>query len=606
MVIIAATFLAYLPAMRNSFVWDDTALVLRDPLIRHWRLVPEAFQEFLFLDATASDFYRPVQRLTFTADYALWGINRTDGKRTNAPDTGDSADTRAVLSAAQPGWHFTSVLIHALAAVALFFFLREWLGPSALNSQLSTAASALWAVHPLHTSAVTYVSGRADSLAALFIFSALALLAKSHADGGLKKGDRAGAWKVIVAALCCLLALLSKEAGVAGLTLWLVWLLGKARASRASWIAFACSAVFVVGVYLSLRLSADRTAPPPSTKTTTLVERAGLMTRALAEYTSLFVAPHDLHMERDITHKPTAQAIAGGVLLAGFVGWALWARRKTPDAALALACAGVAWLPVSNVFTLNSTMAEHWLYVPSAFLIAALAFTARCLRWRVLPVIGAVWFVFLAAQTWFQHEYWKDQATFFNSTIERAGRGKRMLANLAALELEAGHREKGESLLDEAISLDPSAAGFQLMKASISLGKGDAAGAEAAMAKVEKDEFFASEILLLRSSILMLKEGKPHVNLLAIAAAASPRNWTIVRAHPLALDYLGQPGAAYDALLLSFFTRNYRAEGWRTLAHVAEKLGNLDVVRQAYSEAANRDCRDTFSRARLRELQGVQ
>src|SRR6188768_3939207 len=96
LVVIAATFLVYSPALRNGFVWDDTALVLRDPLIRSWRLIPEGFRHFLFLDATASDFYRPLQRLTFTIDYALFGF------------------------AAPWGWHLTSICLHAAAAVALY------------------------------------------------------------------------------------------------------------------------------------------------------------------------------------------------------------------------------------------------------------------------------------------------------------------------------------------------------------------------------------------------------------------------------------------------------------------------------------------------------
>src|SRR6187455_2215082 len=75
LVIIAATFLVYWPAQRNGFVWDDTALVWRDPLIRSWRLIPEGFRHFLFIDATASNFYRPMQRLTLTADYALWNLH---------------------------------------------------------------------------------------------------------------------------------------------------------------------------------------------------------------------------------------------------------------------------------------------------------------------------------------------------------------------------------------------------------------------------------------------------------------------------------------------------------------------------------------------------
>jgi hypothetical protein len=65
LLIIAATLFVYWPALRNGFVWDDTALVLRDPLIRSWRLIPEGFRHFLFLDATGSNFYRPIQRLSF-------------------------------------------------------------------------------------------------------------------------------------------------------------------------------------------------------------------------------------------------------------------------------------------------------------------------------------------------------------------------------------------------------------------------------------------------------------------------------------------------------------------------------------------------------------
>jgi len=141
-------FSFYWPALRNGFVWDDTALVLRDPLIRSWRLIPEGFRHFLFLDATASDFYRPLQRLTFTADYALFGFG------------------------APWGWHLTSICIHAAAAVALFFLaLKLCDGKTAI----AFAAALVWAVHPMQTSAVTYVAGRADPLAALFGFSALAL-----------------------------------------------------------------------------------------------------------------------------------------------------------------------------------------------------------------------------------------------------------------------------------------------------------------------------------------------------------------------------------------------------------------------------------------------
>lgn len=340
--------------------------------------------------------------------------------------------------------------------------------------------------------------------------------------------------------------------------------------------------------------------------TTTLVERAGLMTRALAEYSMLFAAPHNLHMERDITHKPTGQAIAGAVLLAGFAAWAIRARRVAPDAAIALACAGVSWLPVSNAFTLNSTMAEHWLYIPSAFLIAALAFSARALKWSALPTLAAISMAFLATQTWLQQEYWRDQRMFITSTMEREGRGKRMLGNLAGLEFDQGNTAAGKALLAEAIAKDPEFAGFHLMQFNVAMSENDHAAAEAALERAAKDPFFAAEVLLLKSSLHMAKTGKPRLDLMAEAVTAAPRNWTIVRALPLTLDALGKTSNAYNELLRTVTARAYRAEGWRTLAMLAEKLGNAPVAMKAYGEAANSDCRDAFSRARIRELQGLQ
>src|SRR2546421_7500036 len=100
LILLVAVFAAYVPALLNGFVWDDTALILRDPLIRSWRLIPEAFNHFLFVDATASDFYRPLQRFTYTLDYAAFAFR-------SGP------------------YHAASILWHAAAAIALFVFAEE-------------------------------------------------------------------------------------------------------------------------------------------------------------------------------------------------------------------------------------------------------------------------------------------------------------------------------------------------------------------------------------------------------------------------------------------------------------------------------------------------
>ncbi|HEY5035748.1 MAG TPA: hypothetical protein VII74_01300, partial [Chthoniobacterales bacterium] len=123
----------YAPALRDGFVWDDRALVLGDPLIRSWRLAWEGFQHFLFVDAGGSDFYRPLQRLSYLFDYAVFVFS-------------------------PGGYHLLSILWHAAGAVALFFFGEELLGfcgvEMARRQIIALLAALVWLVHPVQSAAV--------------------------------------------------------------------------------------------------------------------------------------------------------------------------------------------------------------------------------------------------------------------------------------------------------------------------------------------------------------------------------------------------------------------------------------------------------------------
>src|SRR5437763_6284265 len=129
-------FVAHAPALRATFVWDDTALVLRDPLIRSWRLIPEGFQHFLFIDATPSNFYRPLQRLTYTLEYWTFAF--------------------------RPGpYHLTNILLHAATAISLCIFALAFFRVYHVDERKSLGTAAIaslaWALHPLHSGVIDYV-----------------------------------------------------------------------------------------------------------------------------------------------------------------------------------------------------------------------------------------------------------------------------------------------------------------------------------------------------------------------------------------------------------------------------------------------------------------
>src|SRR5438105_13896983 len=185
-VLLALIFAAHAPSLRATFVWDDTALVLRDPLIRSWRLIPEGFQHFLFVDATPSNFYRPIQRLTYTLEYWAFAFRP-------AP------------------YHLSNILLHVATAIALFIFALAFFRLYHVDERkrlgVAAIASLAWALHPLHSGVVDYVSGRADSLAAFFGFAALSFTGRAL--------GQESAWKFYALAGFALLAsALSKESGL--------------------------------------------------------------------------------------------------------------------------------------------------------------------------------------------------------------------------------------------------------------------------------------------------------------------------------------------------------------------------------------------------------
>ena len=582
MVIIAAAFLVYWPAQRNGFVWDDTALVQRDPLIRSWRLIPEGFRHFLFLDATASNFYRPLQRLSFTIDYALWD------------------DTAS-------GWHLTSIYLHIAAAIALFFLAEKMLA----NRGWACAVAVLWAIHPLHTSAVTYIAGRADPLQALFGFTALALALRS-----LEKGSRLATAGAVVCFLC---AMLSKEAGASALLVWFA-ILGWRRVPRAVWGKWIALGATVIAVYCALRFPAA-SIPPPKQDVPPLSVRPILAARAVAEYAGLILAPVNLRMERDVSsgvgipkerdanaQRREWQTMLGMALIAGIVMWWHWSRRNAPIAALALISGLVAYLPVSNLFALNASVAEHWLYVPLAFLFVAVAATIptnrRTAAFAAIPF--ALWAAWLGVRTWQRQPDWKDQRTFLTRNIAAGGDSARMRVNLGQLESAEGFGDKAFQEMSKALTLAPDQPFAQVGMAALLIRANQLDSAELLLAKAETHPVLATECRMLRASIAQIKTGADITPLLREAALASPANWIVWRRYIAELDRTGRRAAALSELRTFLERQSFRAESWAILGDLLVREHDYPHAIAAFTEAARRDVHDADSRTRLVIAQRTQ
>ena len=152
--------LVYANAWHNPFVYDDYHTVVANASLD--RLAD-------IRTVVLHDVARPMVNLSYAIDRAVWGT-------------------------APPGFHMTSVLLHALNALLLLILARRIAEDSAIRlssesgaSGLAAFASAsLFAVHPMMSEAVGYISGRSEVLCTTFVILALLNGRRWLFGGGVK------------------------------------------------------------------------------------------------------------------------------------------------------------------------------------------------------------------------------------------------------------------------------------------------------------------------------------------------------------------------------------------------------------------------------------
>jgi len=569
----ALAFALYAPALRNGFVWDDIALILRDPLIRSWRLIPEGFQHFLFTDATASDFYRPIQRLTYTLDYGAFAFRPA-------------------------GYHLTSILWHLAAALALLLLGDEFLALFGIEERkrrrIAFFAALAWVIHPVHTSAVVYISGRADPLAAAFGFLGL------YAGIRSLRANGANRWSLLLGAgALLLLSALSKETGIVFLLLGGAILLLKKRWK--DFLPATVVALFVIVTYFSLRLPAEHVPAPTLHAPAPLLVRPIVAARAFAEYAGLILLPINLHMDRDVETHPEGESAAransaawrelqtllGILLAAGAVYSLVRSRKQDPSIFACLVLATIAYLPVSGVFPLNATVAEHWIYLPTAFLFlaAGLAISRFSIPNIVLGSALAAWLLFLGGRSWARTFDWKDQRTFLERTLANGGESDRMLINLAGFELNEGKVDAAKEHLALALRKEPNQPLAIVNLASIALQQNDFAGARDLLNRATKMPLVEARAYELLALLEHKEKGRVDLLRFRLAARTGPPNWSIEKRYIEVLDQNGDTPAAIAELKSCLATQWFRAESWQLLGELLTKAGHATEAAWARERA---------------------
>ena len=354
----------------------------------------------------------------------------------------------------------------------------------------------------------------------------------------------------------------------------------------------ALPALAMVVLYLGLRVAAEHTAPPPP-EPISFAERPVLALRAVAEYGALLVAPVNLHMERDVRMAAGAlQTLAGALLLCGAAFW-FWRGNRTTRACLL--AASVAYLPVSNLFTLNATVAEHWVYVPSAFLLLAAGATANRLHPfnRRLALFAAtlagLWFAALGCRTAWRCADWRDQETFLRATLRDGGDSSRMLGNFALEQLRRGEVDAAVQGFRAALTRKSNQPFAMLGLSRALIQRGDFAEARQWLERCESLPLVRAAALVQKAELEFQESGRDKTGLLRKAAALDPLFWPVRKRYIAHLMEKGDMGGAFAELRAVLADQPFRAETWEMLGRAAEKSGQRALAKSAYAEADRRD-----------------
>lgn len=425
--------LVYANAFDNPFHYDDFHSIVDNPHIRSLAHVPHFFGAdgggYFSVDPQLR-MYRPLLLTTYALNYAVGGY--------------------------QPwGWHLVGLGLHIGCVLLVFALGRRLLG----DVQLAGLAAAVFAVHPVNSETLNYISSRSELLAGLSLLAVLWFYC-----GGQEEKPR---WAGVLLAFAG--GLLGKSVAIVapGVLLAYEILIGR-RLWQTLWRGYAAlgviTAAYIVWVGSSLhRAVAGRPVRPYD-------EQFWTQAKALVLYLKLLVWPSGLSVDHQFLLSSSPWELYAGtatLFLASLTAWLLWRRRRHGVLLFAWVFGLLALAPAS-VVPLNVLFNEHRLYLPSAAFAWAVAYGGGLL-WRrlaayrgALMVVAALGLCGLAATTVARNRVWATAERLWGDAVSKAPLMARPRLYLAEALAQKGQLEAAQRHLRQALPYDSGPAYLRL------------------------------------------------------------------------------------------------------------------------------------------------
>lgn len=407
-----AILCAYANIANGPFIFDDDTFIVKNTYIHSLDDIPRLYRSCITEGAFISDcnFYRPNQALVHAIVYKFFGANPIP-------------------------FHVTSILFHLINCLLIYKLLQLL----TFSKNTSFFCSLLFAIHPMQTEAVSYISGLSDPLALCFMLMAIITAIKS---------EKQKLW-IAVSIISGIMALLSKESAITLMFLipTVLFIYNPKPISEFNNWSKLLSVLFVLFsiIYLILKFTIfdftgnNGLTGAQNVYTESLLIRLITFISIIPEYLKIIFVPFKLYIERPYTAYDTIFTLSGiiGLLTVSLIFYFIyraWQNKQYKTVA------GFLWViicmaPLSGIIPLNAIYLEHWLYIPSVGLIILLANLID--NKRKQEKVGVLNYAFIAVaalfciRTYARNDQWKDPIKFYANEIKNNPKSARCYNNLA-------------------------------------------------------------------------------------------------------------------------------------------------------------------------------
>jgi protein O-mannosyl-transferase len=419
----------------NDFVWDDFFFLVNNKTYVDFKL------DRIWLSLANGVEYLPIRDMSYALDYALWGNNAM-------------------------GFHITNVLLYAVTVLVIYAFVGRLLvfyrdDQITINNKsdlFPLLVAAIFAVHPLHSEIVSFITCRNALLSTLFFIGSCYFNILFLDSNSSKR-------KICYAAgiLSFIVSIFSK---VTSITLPIIVLLlnvYRYKHNKAKAIAYAIPYGLVsIAAFFFHKFVAQQSYVlsnhPTKIDIDFVLTKIAVALQIPWFYLGKLLVPGGLSVEYDTQFAGSImsfKALGGVLLVIAAICLAVRCRRNNPLVSFWISWFFVTLIPVLNLFSTHPVVADRYAYLPSLAFFCLLAGLILSMKnTKISLVIGLGILLLWSGLSMKRNLVWESNKTLWENTVRVSPGSLSANVHIGRIYFLEGNYDQAFNHLDTARRLD--------------------------------------------------------------------------------------------------------------------------------------------------------